>query len=99
MGDIVKQDRAYTIEVVLAVINKFEGEFQAAGYKISLAKMEAAMFFIATCFGGFRGFETVWTDLGALRFDVNYCEETDNLRAFSWPVTGRFKNEKEVWGH
>lgn len=71
MGDVIQQDQAYTIEVVLAVIKKYEEVFQAASYKILFAKMEAAMFFIVTCFGCFRGFKTVWTDLGALWFDID----------------------------
>ena len=83
MGDVVEQDRAYTIEVVLAMIEEYEDEFQVAGYGIPLASMEAAMFFIATCFGGFRGFETGWTDLGALRFDVEYCKEVEDFRVIS----------------
>jgi len=33
------------------------------------------MFFIASCFGGFRGYETAWTDLAALRYDVAYSED------------------------
>ena len=93
MGDVVNQDRAYTIEVVLAVIERYDTEFQEFGYGIPLDKMEAAMFFIATCYGGFRGFEMVWTDLGALHFNVEYCEETKDFRAVSWPVNGRFKNK------
>ncbi len=64
-----------------------------------LAKMEAAVFFIATCFRGFRGFKTVWMDLRALCFDVDYYEEMGNLRAVLWRVTGQFKNEKGVWSH
>ena len=70
MGDVVKQDRAYTVEVVHAVINLFEEDFQCVGYRMTVNEMSAAMFFIASCFGGFRGFETVWTDLGALRYDI-----------------------------
>jgi hypothetical protein len=99
VGDIVQQDRAYTIDVVIAMIDNFEQEFQVMGYTMPIRDMEAAMFFIATCFGGFRGFETVWTDLAALRYDVRYCEERDDLSAVAWPVTGRFKNQHGLWGH
>jgi hypothetical protein len=99
MGDIVSQDRAYTIEVVHAVIKLFEDQFQAEGYQMPVADMEAALFFIASCTGGFRGYETVWTDLGALRYDLQYCEEKDDYSAVAWPVTGRFKNEHGAWNH
>ena len=67
MGDVVEQDRAYTIEVVHAMIDLFEEDFQRVGYRMTVNEMSAAMFFIASCFGGFRGSETVWTHLGALR--------------------------------
>ncbi len=40
----------------------------------------------------------MWTDLGALRYDVECCEECDDYLAVSWPVTGRFKNHKGEWG-
>jgi len=98
MGDIVTQDRAYSIEVVLAMIEMFEEQFQAQGYSIPIRDMEAIMFFIASCFGGFRGYETVWTDLAALRYDVAYSEDLVDPDV-AWPVTGRFKNEHGVWGH
>lgn len=91
MGDIVTQDRAYTIEIVLAVIQMYEDNFQQEGFNMNISTFEAAMFFMISCFGGFRGFETVWTDLAALRYDVQFCEETDDFTAVAWPVTGRFK--------
>ena len=99
MGDIVSQDRAYTLEVVHAVIEMFEQEFQEQGYNMPVCDMEAALFFIVSCLGGFRVYETVWTDLGALRYDINYCEEKDDFSAVSWPVIGRFKNEHGMWSH
>ena len=99
MGDIVKQDQAYTIEIVHAVINLFEEQFQDEGYAMPVADFEAAMFFIISCMGGFRGYETVWTDLGALRYDVEYCEAQDDFSAVAWPVTGRFTNEQGSWNH
>jgi hypothetical protein len=37
--------------------------------------------------------------LAALRYDLDYCERTDDESAVAWPVTGRFKNEHGVWGH
>ena len=73
-------------------------QFQEQGYNIPLHDMEAAMFFMISCFGGFGGYETVWTDLAALRYNVQYSEDQDDP-AVAWPVTGRFKNEHGVWGH
>jgi len=98
-GDVVRQDRAYTIEVVHAMMDMWESEFQEHGYAMPLRSMEACMFFLISCTGGFRGFETVWTDLGALVYDLEYCEEREDFSAVSWPVTGRFKNQHGMWGH
>lgn len=97
LGDIVKQDRAYTIEVVHAMLQLWEDEFIASGY--DMPGLEACMFFLASCTGGLRGYETVWTDIGALIYDVEYCEERDDLSAVAWPVVGRFKNQHGKWGH
>jgi hypothetical protein len=98
-GDIISQDRAYTLEIVHAIIDMFEKQFLQEGYTMAVRDMEAALFFIATCIGGFRGYETVWTDLAALRYDVQYCEEQDDFTAVAWPVTGRFKSEHGAWNH
>jgi len=99
MGDVVHQDRAYTLEVVHAIIAMFEDQFQREGYTMPVRDFEAAIFFIASCMGGFRGYEVVWTDLGALRYDMEYNEDRDDQSAVIWPVTGRFKNEKGRWNH
>ena len=99
MGDIVHQDRAYTLEIVHALVDAFEQQFQDEGYLMPVRDMEAALFLIISCMGGFRGYEVVWTDLGALRYDVSYCEEIGDETAVAWPVTGRFKNEQGSWNH
>lgn len=99
MGDIVHQDRAYTLEIVHAIVGMFEEQFQEQGFYMPVRDMEAAIFFIAACMGGFRGYEVVWTDLGALRYDISNCEDKDDYSAVVWPVTGRFKNEKGAWNH
>ena len=55
------------------MIDLFEEDFQRVGYRMTVNKISAAMFFIALCYGGFRRFEMVCTDLGALRdttFDI-----------------------------
>lgn len=97
MADIVDQDRAYTIEIVLAIVQMYEERFQELGYEIPLRELEAAMFFMISCFGGFRGYETVWTDLSALIHELTYCEENDDASAVAWPVAGRFKNKRGLW--
>ena len=99
MGDIVHQDRAYTLSIVLAIVEMFEEQFRSQGYSMPIRDMEAVMIFIASCMGGFCGYETVWTDLGALRYDVHFSEEKDDYSAVIWPVTGHFKNDKGKWNH
>ena len=46
MGDIVKEDRAYTLEIVHAVIGLFEEQFHEEGYAMPVRDFEAAIFFI-----------------------------------------------------
>ena len=91
MGDIVQQDRAYTLPVLHALLAMYEAQYQEAGNLIPLNALCSCMFLLLTCLGGMRGYEAVWTDLAALRYDVNYCEETEDESAVSWPIVGRFK--------
>ena len=51
-----------------------------------------AMFLIASCMGGFCGYETVWMDLAAMRYDLEYWNQQNNKSAISWPLVGRFKS-------
>ena len=91
MGDIVKQDRAYTIGVVLRLLDMYEAEYQELGDKMPMNLLCSCMFLLLTCLGGMRGFEAVWTDLAALRYDIEYCESIDDYSAVAWPIVGRFK--------
>ena len=49
------------------------------------------MSLLVSCLGGMRGYGVVWTDLGALKYNMEYCESVCNETAVSWPVVGRFK--------
>ena len=91
MGDVVRQDRAFTIGVLHKLLESYEREYQDTGGAMSDKSMESVMFLLLTCLGGMRGFEAVWTDLAALRYDVGYCEDMDDYSAVSWPIVGRFK--------
>ena len=65
-----------------------------------LRDMGAAMFFIISRMGGFRSYEVLWTDLGALRYDIKYCDNIgDIMSPVASQVTGRFKNEYGAWNH
>lgn len=91
MGDIVSQDRAYTIEVLHQLIKSYERDWEQWGYAIKLKTICSCMFLLVSSLGGMRGFEVMWTDLAALRYDLNYCEDISDFTAVSWPVVGRFK--------
>ena len=91
MGDVVSQDRAFTLEILLALIELYELEWQEFGYSIPMVSIYSCMFLLITCLGGMRGYEAMWTDLAALRYDVDYCLAREDESAISWPIVGRFK--------
>lgn len=94
MGDIVKQDRAYSLELLLKLLELYEAEWVQFGYDVPINSICSVMFLLLTCLGGMRGFEAVWTDLGALRYDVSYCEDREDESGVAWPIVGRFKGER-----
>jgi len=91
MGDIISQDRAYTLEILLKLLAMYETSWNLQGLEMTLHELSACMLLLLTCLGGMRGYEGVWTDLAALRYDVEYCEGLDDFSAISWPILGRFK--------
>jgi hypothetical protein len=56
------------------------------------------MFLLVASLGGMRGFEVMWTDLAALRYDLDYCKDSGDLSAVSWPIVGRFKSHNGILG-
>ena len=97
-GDIVKQDRAYTIEVLMALLSMYEAEYQELEGNMPLNSICACMFLLVTCLGGMRGYEAVWTDLATLRYDLMYCESLEDFSAVAWPIVGRFKAHNGIAG-
>jgi hypothetical protein len=91
IGDVVSQDRAFTLDVLLELVRMYEDEWNQWGNAIPLNKICACMFLLVSCLGGMRGFEVMWTDLAALRYDVRYCLDRNDKSGISWPVIGRFK--------
>ena len=91
MGDVVSQDRAYTIEVLHRLLASYEAEWAVSGFDMPLSTICSVMFLLVSSLGGMRGFEVMWTDLAALRYDLQYCEDVGDYSAVSWPVVGRFK--------
>ena len=96
MGDVVSQDRAFTLEILLALLEMYELEWQEHKYEMPMVSMYSVMFLLITCLGGMRGYEAVWTDLGALRYDMAYCLDREDESAVSWPIVGRFKARNGV---
>ncbi len=96
MGDVVSQDRAYTIEVLLALLEMYEDEWQTFYLRMPLISICACMFLLVSSLGCMRGFEVVWTDLAALQYDLAYCEAAEDETAVSWPIVGRFKARRGV---
>jgi len=90
MGNEVRQDRAYTLALVHKLLEMYEQDWEDNKFNIDLQTLSAAMFLIITCCGGMRGYEAVWTDLSALRYDVAYCEAQGDYSAVSWPLVGRW---------
>ena len=74
MGDVVQPDRAYTISVLLKLVEMYEEEYSDLRENMPLESLQSCMFLSLTCLGGMRGYEAIWTDLAALRYDVEYCE-------------------------
>ncbi len=60
--------------MLLALLDMFKEEWQTFYLRIPLASISAYMFLLVSCLGGMRGFKVVWTDLGALWYDIAYCE-------------------------
>jgi hypothetical protein len=83
MGDIVLQDRAYTIAVLHKLLESYEAEWAEPSYNMATKTLCSCMFLLVSSLGGMRGFEVMWTDLAALRYDLNYCEESEDESAIA----------------
>ena len=70
MGDIVHPDRGYTTAVLHSLLTMYEEEWEELSWAMPLYSIYAVMFLLVSCLGGMRGYEVVWTNLGALRYDL-----------------------------
>ena len=91
IGGVIIQDQAYTIEVLLALVEMYKQEWQTFNLQMPLPSVCACMFLLVSSLGGMHGFEVVWTDLAALWYNISFCETAENESAVSWPIVGRFK--------
>lgn len=58
--------------------------------------MYSVMFLLVSTLGGMRGYEVMWTDLAALRYDVRYAKQRGDYTGVAWPIVGRFKARNGV---
>ncbi len=59
IGDVVSQDRAYTLEVFLALIKMYKQEWKMHTTTISLVSLSACLFLLVSTLGSMQGFEVV----------------------------------------
>eukprot|EP00978_Attheya_sp_CCMP212_P035409 scaffold154039_cov29-Attheya_sp.AAC.1 len=93
MADVTKQDRALSVPIMHCLMNMYEKEWQEKGEAMELESIGAALFCTVTFCSGMRGYETIWTDLAALRAEVEHIDLTRDYRGVGWPVVGKFKAE------
>jgi len=97
MGDLVIQDEAMSMELLLAIQGLFERDFAAAGDDLERQAeviFPAAFCAIGYC-AGLRGEEIPLMDLpGTIRYFASSMRHPDpELRHFVVPLIGRFKTE------
>ena len=94
-GIMSRQDRAYSLELVHELLDRFESEWerQQEAEEIDLHWLSAVVFLLASCLGGMRGYEVVWADLAGLIHDISRSEQEEDYSAVGWPIVGRFKME------
>lgn len=93
MADITKQDRAVSLPIMHALMDSYEADWREGGDNMELNEIGAALFTTITFCSGMRGYETMWTDLAALRAELAHIELTRDYRGVGWPVVGKFKAE------
>jgi hypothetical protein len=98
MGDIVTQDRAYTLEIIHELLKSYEEEWADPKKEMPLKTLCSCMFLLVSLLGRIRGFEVMWTDLAALIYDLEYGEDCGDMSAVSWPIVGRFKSHQGLLG-
>jgi hypothetical protein len=94
MGQVVKQDRAISLEVMHQLMENLEGEWtQATHTERSVIARLGAFCLIAFC-GSFRGPELFLVDLlGLHKYGKAELRTTGGKEYVIFPLLGRFKNE------
>eukprot|EP00978_Attheya_sp_CCMP212_P040115 scaffold215586_cov54-Attheya_sp.AAC.2 len=99
MADITKQDRAFLLEIMHILMNKYEADWQEErGEDMDINEIGAALFSTVTFCSSMRGYETyMWTDLAALRAELVNIELTRDYRGMGWTVVRKFKADEGQW--
>ena len=98
MGDIVSQVRPFTLQIIHALLQTYKEEWNNPEKEMPLKTLCSCMFLLVSSLGGMRGFKVMWTDLAALRYDLEYCEDIGNTSAVLWPIVGHFKAHNGLLG-
>ena len=59
------------------MLDSYEEEWRRDGYEMSKSRMCSCMFLLVSGLGGMRGFEVMWTDLAALRYDLFFVKKEE----------------------
>jgi len=97
MGDVVKQDLAVSIEVMLELQRLFENDYQGSFGQQRLEVVQAATFCELAFCASLRGFEIPKTDLAGLRENRVHSTDPgwgDMAAHIGLPLVGRFKSEQ-----
>ena len=98
IGDVVSQDKTYTIQMVLKLVSMFKAESSDLGLDMTLKNICACFFLLLTCLVRMKGYAAVWTDLATLQYGIEYCKNMDDYWITAWPIVGCFKAHNRIAG-
>ncbi len=94
MGQLVKQDMALSVGVILALLQLLDDDWQQASTRAQLTKIAGLGAFVTIAFcGSFRGTEVFLTDLAGLHRYATQPPDPSLPAHVIIPLLGRFKNE------
>ena len=86
MDDVVSHDKAYTLELLHALLETYQLEWQEYGYSEPMIFIYPVIFLFVTYLGQIRCYEAVWTDLGTLRYDAAHCPNCEDGSTVVWSI-------------
>ena len=70
IGDVVGQDKVYTIDVLLLLLSFYEEELCDLGLALPIESLCSCVFLLLTCPGYMQGYEVVLRNFSAIQQDV-----------------------------